>query len=70
VKLRQVMSVNKEEQIGKIKLKRYRVYGIFDFQSELLVYVGLSMESVQLEYDIEEYDEERYDIVSFDVLLH
>ena len=64
------MSVNKQEQLGKIKLKRYRVYGIFDFQNERLVYVGLDMEAVQLEYDIEEYNEEQFDIVSFDVLLH
>ena len=64
------MSVNKQEQIGKIKLKRYRIYGIFDFQNDLLIYVGLDLDGVQFEYDIEDYDEERFDIVSFDVLLH
>lgn len=64
------MSLNRSEQLGKIRLKRYRVYGIFDFENERLVYVGLDIESVQLEYDIEEYNEEQFDIVSFDVLLH
>ena len=63
------MSLNKQALLGKIKLKKYRIYGIFDFETQRIVYINLDMNSVKLEYDIEDYDEERYDIIFFDIIL-
>lgn len=51
------------------KAKVYNIYGIFDYKRNTLLYVNLSQEEVELEYDIEGYDEEHYDIISFEVMM-
>lgn len=63
------MIIDKEKTLSKWKMKRYRIYGIFDFVLERLIYVSLDKESAMIEYDIEDYNEERFDVVSFDVML-
>jgi hypothetical protein len=48
---------------------QYRIYGIFDFVEEKLIYVNMSLEETDLEFDMTGYDVERYDVVEFDVVL-
>jgi len=59
----------KQEQLTKLKPNQYRIYGIFDFKSDKLVYVHMDYEQTELEFEIGDYDSEQYDIVSFDVVL-
>lgn len=61
--------MDKIAKLAAFRLRPYRIYGIYDFITDKLIHVGLDLDSVLFEYDIEDYDEERYDIVSFDVLL-
>lgn len=63
------MSKNKKKVLAEIKPKDYRIYGIFDFEKKVLVYVHLNEEQVDLEYELEGYTDARYDIVEFDVRL-
>jgi hypothetical protein len=58
----------KKQQLTKLKPKKYRVYGIFNFTKKKLVYVNLDMDAVKFEYDLE-YNTEDYDIISFDIIL-
>ena len=59
----------KKGQLEKLKPKRYRIYGIFNFKTNKLIQVSMDIESVDLDFDISDYDTEVFDIVSFDVLL-
>lgn len=59
----------KKRQLNKLKPNQYRIYGIFDFDKKKLIYVNMSEEEVELEFDLVGYDEDRYDIVQFDVIL-
>jgi hypothetical protein len=63
------MNIDKKQQINKLSPKRYKIYGIFDFNSNRLVYVDLDIEKVMFEFDLEEYDIEQYDIISFNIVL-
>ena len=59
----------KKKLLETVKPKKYRIYGIFDFQTKKLLYINLDAEMVDLEFKLSGYDEDRYDIVEFDVLL-
>lgn len=59
----------KQEKLKKLKRKVYTIFGIFNFKSEELVYINISQEMVELEYDMSDYDETIFDIVSFKVSL-
>lgn len=60
---------NKKQQLKDLKPKKYKVYGIFNFQLEKLVYIDLDADKVVFEFEIEGYKLDEYDIVSFDILL-
>lgn len=59
----------KKSQLAKLKPNRYRIYGIFDFTVNELVYVNMDVDQTEMEFDIGDYDPERHDIVSFDLIL-
>lgn len=61
--------INKKQQLNRLSPKKYRIYGIFDFDLNRLIYVNLDIEKVIFEFDLEGYDSEKYDIISFDVIL-
>ena len=63
------MNIDKKQQINKLNPKKYKIYGIFDFNSNKLVYVDLDIGQVMFEFDLEGYDVEQYDIISFGVVL-
>lgn len=60
---------SKQKVLKELSAKKYKIYGIFDFQEEVLVYVHMKLEQVELEFDLEGYDSERFDVVSFDICL-
>ena len=60
---------SKENQLQKLDPNAYRIYGIYNFRTEKLMYVNLELDKVMLEFDLEGYDRESYDIVLFDVVL-
>ena len=57
------------KSVHKISPNQYRIYGIFDFQEEKLIYINLNLEETEFEFDITDYDSKRYSIVKFDVML-
>jgi hypothetical protein len=59
----------KAEVLSKVAPKDYRIYGIFDFQKKMLIYVHMEQEQVELEFELSGYDDERYDIVEFFIRL-
>jgi hypothetical protein len=59
----------KKELLDKIQPSNYRIYGIFDFTKEELVYVHLDQDQVELEFELSGYSSDRYDIVEFEVIL-
>jgi hypothetical protein len=61
--------MSKKEKIRKLKPNQYRIYGIFDFDKEDLIYINLNLEHTELEFDMSNYEEERYGIVEFKVIL-
>jgi hypothetical protein len=64
------MSDKKRKILANIKPQEYQIYGIFDFENKNLIYVGLDLEAVELEFDLEGYDKnERYEVVEFTVVL-
>lgn len=64
------MSKNsKNAALSKVPPKEYTIYGIFDFKGQALVHVGLDLDKVVFEFEMEGYDEENYDVISFDVVL-
>ena len=64
-----IFGMDKRKQLLDAKIRRYRIYGIYDFVRNKLIRVSLDLETILFDYDIEDYDEERYDVVSFDVIL-
>ena len=60
----------KKNKLKKIKTKQYRIYGIFNFEKEEIVFVHMDMDKITFEFDLEGYDENRFGIISFDVLLN
>lgn len=60
----------KEKRLKKLKPKRYRIYGIFDFISKTLIQVDLDLEKLTFEYELTGYDPNKYDIVSFDIIVN
>jgi len=63
------MNIDKKQQINKLNPKKYKIYGIFDFNSNKLVYIDLDIEKVMFEFDLEGYNIEQYDIISFNIVL-
>lgn len=61
--------MSKKDQLKTIKAKKYRIYGIFNFQTNKLEYVGMDLDKVILEFDLEGYDEELFDIIYFDTVI-
>jgi len=59
----------KSDQLSNLKPRRYRIYGIFNFKTNKLIYVNLDQELTELEFDMSNYDLEIFDVVSFYVLL-
>ena len=59
----------RKKNLQKMNPNQYRIYGIFDFVEEKLIYVNMSLEETDLEFDMTGYDVERYDVVEFDVVL-
>jgi len=60
---------SKQELLAKVPPKEYEIFGIFDFDQNVLIYVHLDLEQVELEFDLSSYDESRYDIVKFSVQI-
>ena len=60
---------SKSEALSKIHPKRYTIYGIFDFKAKELIHVGLDVDKVVFEFELEGYDEENFDVISFDVVV-
>jgi hypothetical protein len=64
---------SKTTKLKKLTPNSYQIYGIFDFVKKKLIYVNLSLEETELEFDLEfdlsDYDRERYDIVEFSVVI-
>ena len=61
--------MSKRKRLRKIKSKTYRIYGIFNFRTEELVYVNMDLEQTELEFELSDYDPEECDIVSFKIML-
>lgn len=59
----------KKQQLEKLKPKKYKIYGIFNFKEKRIIYVDLDLDKIELEFDLEGYDPKTYDIVSFDIML-
>jgi len=60
---------DKKQKLSQLSPKKYRVYGIFNFETNTLICVDLDIENVLFEFDIEGYNPSQYDIISFDVML-
>ncbi len=65
------MTLDKQKkiQLTKLKLNEFVIYGIFDFNANELVYVSVSEEQTEMEYDLGDYDEDRFDMVAFLIVL-
>jgi len=63
------MNNNKDKHLSKIKPRRYLIYGIFDFETDMLVYVNMNVEQTEFEFEIGDYNTDKFDIISFYVLL-
>lgn len=59
-----------KDQLKKLQLKRYRIYGIFNFETEEMIYVTLSLDDAAFQFDLEGYDEAKFGVISFDVMVH
>jgi hypothetical protein len=59
----------KRKKLSNLKPRTYKIYGIFNFITDDLIYVNLDMEKTTLEFELEGYDSEQYDIISFDVVV-
>ena len=59
----------KRTQLKKLKLKKYKIYGIFDFKADKLVYVTMDADNAEMELELGDYDPENYDIVCFEICL-
>jgi hypothetical protein len=59
----------KTKQLRALKLRKYRIYGIFDFLNKKLIYVDLNIEDTYFKFDLEGYDSANYGVVSFNVML-
>jgi hypothetical protein len=61
--------MTKDKRMVKVKPKRYRIYGIFNFKTRKLVYVSLSLDLVEFEFGLGEYGE-NCGTVSTDIILY
>lgn len=53
----------------KVENKLHIIYGIFDFIDQKLVMVDVNIDSIELQYDVNEYDSKRYKIVELTINL-
>lgn len=63
------MIEDKRKYLKKLKPKKYRIYGIFDFKSRKLIYINMNKEDIIFEFDLEGYDSDEFDIVSFEITI-
>lgn len=56
-------------KISVVKSKKYRIYGIFDFKKKKLLSVDLSLEHIELEYDLGDYDKDNCNVIEFEIFL-
>ena len=61
---------DKKKQLDAVKPKSYRIYGIFDFETNELLHVDMKPDMVMLLLELDYPDDERYDMVEFEVILH
>ena len=61
--------IDKIKKLTKVKPKTYKIYGIFNFEKEELVHVGMKLDDVLLEYDLEGYDEKEFDVIFFETMI-
>ena len=59
----------KNAALSKVSPKKYTIYGIFDFNTQSLILVGLDLDEVVFEFEMEGYDEEKFDVISFEVVV-
>lgn len=59
----------KRAQLKQLQPKTYRIYGIFNFKTEALVFVDLDLEKVAFEFDLEGYADTEFGIISFKVVV-
>lgn len=57
----------KKPNLRNKKLKEYRIYGIFNYTKNKLVFVHLDKEQVDLEYNLGDYDEADCKQINFKV---
>ena len=58
----------KIQKLKNLKPRQYRLYGIFNFKTNELIYVSIDEESAEMAFDLNNYNAD-HDIVSFEVLL-
>jgi hypothetical protein len=59
----------KKAALSKVSPKKYIIYGIFDFDTQSLISVGLDLDKIVFEFELEGYDEEKFDVISFKVVV-
>ena len=59
----------KKLNLKSLKSKKYRIYGIYNFETDKMIFVTMDMDDAMFEFELNGYDPEVYDIVSFQVLL-
>ena len=60
---------SKTDLLAELPPKEYTIYGIFDFNTQSLISVGLDLDKVVFEFELEGYDEEKFDVISFEVVV-
>lgn len=60
--------MDKDQVLKKLRPKTYQIYGIFDFQTEKLIYVSLDYDEVELQFEMGDYGEDA-DIICFTTLV-
>lgn len=64
--------MQKKEKLSKLILHKnikYKIYGIFNFKTNKLIYVNLDEEQTDLEYNLSNYDPSWYDTIILDIMI-
>lgn len=59
----------KKDAFSKVLPKKYIIYGIFDFNTQSLISVGLDLDEIVFDFELEGYDEDKFDVISFEVVV-
>ena len=59
----------KNKKLENLKPKKYRIYGIFNFKTNRMVYISMDSEMVDFEFDMNNYNSTDFDVVEFDILI-